>query len=165
MQSQSLVLYDFATEENASYWRIVDDVVMGGRSNGQFSINENGKGLFYGTVSLENNGGFSSVRYRCDSVDVSDFKFCVIRVKGDGKKYQVRVKEDKYDRHSYIKYIQTTGAWETIKIPLKEMYPTFRGRRLNMTNFPGTQIEEFAILISNKREESFKLEMDWIRFE
>lgn len=37
---------------------------MGGKSSGDFYINESGNGVFEGFVSLANNGGFSSVRYR-----------------------------------------------------------------------------------------------------
>lgn len=53
----------FNTFSNTNHWVIVDDVVMGGKSSGHFKIDE-GKGMFYGEISLENNGGFSSVRYR-----------------------------------------------------------------------------------------------------
>ncbi|WP_286938426.1 MULTISPECIES: hypothetical protein [unclassified Algoriphagus] len=39
----------------------------------------------------------------------------------------------------------------------------FRGRDLNMENFPGDQVEEIAFLIGNKKAESFKLEIDYIK--
>mgnify|MGYP001794145454 CR=1 FL=1 len=59
-------LFDFKKDSSLAGWSIVDDVVMGGRSAGHFKINREGHGEFYGTVSLENNGGFSSVRYAFD---------------------------------------------------------------------------------------------------
>ena len=40
------------------YWQVIDDGVMGGRSKGNFAINEEGNAVFEGTVSLDNNGGF-----------------------------------------------------------------------------------------------------------
>ena len=43
-------------------WRITDDRVMGGRSQGKFEITKQDTMRFSGNLSLENNGGFSSVR-------------------------------------------------------------------------------------------------------
>ena len=66
-----IVLFDFTTSSDISKWRITDDVVMGGRSDGKFQLSANGNGLFSGKVSLENNGGFSSVRYYLDQKEMS----------------------------------------------------------------------------------------------
>lgn len=158
-------LFDFEQNGDLSNWRVVDDVVMGGRSDGNLMINEEGNGVFYGKVSLENYGGFSSVRYRFEQIEVSKYKTCKIRLRGDSKKYQFRAKTNVYDRHSYIHYFQTSGEWEIIKIPLKEMYPTFRGMELNMPNYPTEQMAEIAFLIGNKKAEEFRLEVDWIGLE
>lgn len=165
MEEQVITIFDFSKDSNLTNWLIVDDVVMGGRSDGGFEINENGNGVFFGDVSLENNGGFSSVRYRCERMPIESFTHCLIRVKGDGKKYQFRMKQDLSYRHSYIHHFETSGEWETIKIPLQDMYPAFRGRQLNMPNFPGQFLEELAFLISNKKAESFQLEIDWIQLK
>jgi hypothetical protein len=165
MGNEPMQLFEFNKNDNLSAWAVVDDVVMGGRSDGRFEINEQGHAVFSGDVSLENNGGFSSVRYRFQSKDIRGFKYCKIRLKGDGKRYQFRVKKDRTDSQSYIHYFDTSGEWETINIPLAEMYPTFRGRRLDMPNYPVEQLEEIAFLIANKRNESFHLELDWIVLE
>ena len=37
--------------------------------------------------------------------------------------------------YSYVYYFSTTGEWEEVEIPLKEMYPTFRGKKLEKSNF------------------------------
>ena len=158
-------IFDFSNDCDLSNWYIVDDGVMGGRSAGNLQINGEGHGVFYGDVSLENNGGFSSIRYRFIQSDISNFNFCKITLKGDGKKYQFRAKSDKYDRYSYIFHFETSGEWETIKIPLSEMYPAFRGRKLNMPNYPSDMIEELSLMISNKKAESFKLQIDKIILE
>lgn len=158
-------LFDFTKNSDLSNWMVVDDVVMGGRSDGNFEINEAGHGLYHGAVSLENNGGFSSVRYTVDAVDVKGKTHCKIRLKGDGKRYQFRVKTNQNDRHSYIHYFKTTGEWETISIPLSDMYPTFRGRQLDMPNYPIERLEEVAFLIANSKAEAFQLELDCIELE
>lgn len=160
-----MTLFDFNHDSDLSVWSVVDDVVMGGRSDGNFSINGGGNAVFEGIVSLENNGGFSSVRYRFDQKMVSDFSHATIRLKGDGKRYQFRVKSDKYDRHSYIYYFQTSKQWETVVIPLADMTPSFRGITLNMPNYPVKVLEEITFLIANKNQENFRLEIDKITLQ
>ncbi len=157
-----MILFDSKEKSNLNNWSIVDDVVMGGRSDGHFEINEKGIGVFHGVVSLENNGGFSSVRYRCNQKNLTTFKTVEIRLKGDGKRYQFRVKSEIYDRHSYIYHFETGTEWETIEIPLADMTPAFRGRRLDMPNYPREELAELAFLIANKKAESFQLEISSI---
>ena len=97
-----MILFNFNTKSNITNWNVISDVVMGGRSNGSFNINKKGFGVFEGYVSLENNGGFSMIQYKFDNKKVNSFnKFC-IRLKGDGKNYQFRVKTNNGDQHSYV---------------------------------------------------------------
>ncbi len=161
----SQIIFDFHKASNQANWTVVDDVVMGGISSGNFYINENGHGVFHGNVSLENNGGFSSVRYRFKKISTTSYTNILLRIKGDGKTYQFRVKTKSTDYYSYISHFQTSGDWETIEIPLHDMYPAFRGRKLDSPNYAAGGIEEIAFLIGNKRAESFKLELDTISLE
>lgn len=162
---QSMTLFQFSTDSNSNNWRILDDVVMGGQSDGHFKVNADGYGEYSGHVSLENNGGFSSLRYDFETVNASDYTSFKIRIKGDGKTYQFRVKDSRYNRYSYIFKFETTGDWQTIDIPFAAMYASFRGYRLDMPNFKGDQMEEIAFLIGNKKKESFKLLIDSITLE
>jgi len=161
-QKESMKIFDFEKSANISDWRIMDDVVMGGRSSGNFEINEEGHGHFYGDVSLENNGGFSSVRYNFDQKNIEGFTKCKLRLKGDGKVYQFRMKNDYRQQESYVLNFQTSGEWEEIEINLSDLAPTFRGRQLRMPNFKADLLEQVAILIANKKNESFELEIDTI---
>ena len=158
-------LFDFNFESNIRNWKIVDDVVMGGRSNGNFKINDTGYGEFSGDVSLKNNGGFSSVRYNFNTLSSSNFKSFQLRIKGDGNPFQFRVKSSNRQRFSYIYTFNTSGDWETISIPFNKMEPAFRGYKLDQPNFDGLQMEEIAFLIGNKKEQSFKLFIDSIILE
>ncbi len=159
------IVFDFKTSTNPDSWQIVDDVVMGGRSNGNFEINNAGHGVFSGSVSLENNGGFSSVRHSTHISEISPDYKVVIKLKGDGKKYQFRVKHDTRAYYSYIYTFETSGEWEEIEIPLKEMYPSFRGRKLNSPNFSHDTIREVTFLIGNKKPQDFKLVIDKIEIK
>ncbi len=157
-----MTIFDSNKNSNNSNWRIVDDVVMGGQSNGTFYITDAGKGIFSGNISLENNGGFSMVQYAFETKNISSFSKVSIYLKGDGKTYQFRVKSSIDDSYSYVISFETSGAWETIEIPFNTMYPSFRGRKLDKANYPGQQLEMVAFLIGNKKEERFKLEIDSI---
>lgn len=153
----SQTLFEPKTNPNPKNWYIVDDVVMGGRSSGQFKITEEGYAQFSGTVSLENNGGFSSVRYGIQKVDVHPRHTIKIRLKGDGNRYQFRVKNKRNQRYSYGAHFETSGDWQTVSFILHDLYPSFRGRRLDLPNFDHTSLEEIAFLIGNKVPQSFEL--------
>jgi len=157
-----MIIFDFSENTDLSQWEIVNDVVMGGQSKSALTIDVDGNGLFSGTVSLENNGGFCSVRCSLDTINVEEFEKIAFRVKGDGKRYQVRVKARSSDFYSYIAYFNTTGEWQTVEVALNEMYPSVRGRRLNGPNFKKESIEEMSFLIGNSRNESFQLLIDKI---
>ncbi len=156
------LLIDFNLNSNNNDWKIVNDVVMGGRSKSDFFIDSNGNGTFKGTVSLDNNGGFCSIQHYFQPISLNKYNLFSIRLKGDGKKYQFRVKADRNDYFSYIYEFQTSNDWETIEIPIEKMYASFRGRMLDMPNYNGSQIEEVAFLIGNKKVESFELLIDKI---
>jgi len=150
-------IVNFTEDTDSTAWHIVDDVVMGGRSSGSFQIEHNNHAKFSGKVSLENNGGFSAVKHDLEITSVTS-KSCIrICLKGDGKAYQFRVKSIKNQRHSYITTIQTTGDWQEVVIPLKDLYPTFRGNKLDLPNFNHNSIAEIWFLIGNKKAETFQL--------
>lgn len=158
----TILIYDFSKNSKVSDWIIVDDVVMGGRSNGRFSLDEDGNGVFSGTVSTENYGGFSSVRYQFDKINtVSDSKIS-IRLKGDGKEYQIRIKDKISKYYSYINTFKTNGNWQEISINMKDLYPSFRGQNLDLPNYNSNSFEELVFLIGNKKNESFQLVIDKI---
>ncbi len=157
-----LILIDFGNLSNPYSWRVVDDGVMGGLSQGNFSLTEKETAVFFGSVRLENNGGFSSLRHRFQERVAVNGEYVKLYLKGDGKKYQFRIKRSSYDYHSYIFEFQTSGEWEEVLVPLKEMYPAFRGRKLRMEDYPADVIEEITFLIGNKKKESFRLELSKI---
>lgn len=161
----AITIFDFNTDSDMSAWRVVDDIVMGGRSDGSLTLNDQGHAVFKGHVSLENNGGFSSIRYPFQMIKTEEFSRVILRVKGDGKRYQFRVKDRQNTYYSYIHYFETSGEWEEISIPLKDMYPSFRGRKLGIPNFDKTTIEEIGILIANYKEQDFELWIDKISLQ
>ena len=53
-----MMIFDFDKNSKTRDWQIVDDVVMGGVSKSNITINKGGNGVFSGHVSLDNNGDF-----------------------------------------------------------------------------------------------------------
>ena len=158
----SFIIFDFDKNSSISNWVVVDDVVMGGRSTGNFKLNKDGNGVFYGNVSLDNNGGFSSLRHGFNKLNIEKFKTLVLKIKGDGKNYQFRIKHKSSDYASYITSFSSSGEWQEIEIPINSMYPSFRGRKLDEPNFSHESVEEITFLIANKKNEDFMLIIDKI---
>src|SRR5690606_13933798 len=115
-----MILFNSKNLTNLSHWQVVNDVVMGGCSQAKFLINNAGYGEFSGQVSLENNGGFSSVKYSFNQIDMDAFTKVRIKIKGDTHRYQLRLKSNITDRHSYVTYFETTGNWQEVELDLRE---------------------------------------------
>jgi hypothetical protein len=158
-------IYRFTTQTKVSEWRIVNDGVMGGISKSSLLLSDSGHGQFSGQVSLANNGGFASIQLNKTIKLMDENKFIVLRLKGDAKAYEFRLKGRISQSESYVHQFNTTGEWENIKLPLSDFYPQYFGRKLNRPNFNFKSIEQLSFLIANKQEEDFKLLIDWIALE
>jgi len=150
------------TQVKIKPWRVVNDGVMGGISTSTITKNELGFGKFSGNISLENNGGFASIQLDTLIKLDENQKIIVLRLKGDGKRYELRLKGKISQSESYVHQFETSGDWETIYLEINKFYPQFRGRKLNIPNFEFQQIEQIGFLIANKRKEKFELLIDWI---
>jgi hypothetical protein len=153
------VLFDFTVPAAMRGWQIEDDGVMGGVSKGTFTRDPEGHAVFSGKVSLENDGGFSSVQCYFDPIDVSSYRTAIIWVRGDGKNYRFIVESEMDARHHYVANFETTGEWQEIRIPLRQMYPVRRGDRLDLPDYPGKTMAQVRFMIANGRAESFELEI------
>jgi hypothetical protein len=158
-------IYNFSKATDIKEWRIVNDDVMGGTSKSSLSLTNAGQGKFSGFVSLANNGGFASIQLNTSVQLSKELKFIVLRVKGDGKTFEFRLKSKLSQAESYVKPFKTSGDWEIIRLKISEFYPQYRGRKLNIANFNFDSIEQLSFLISNKKEENFDLLIDSIGLE
>ncbi len=164
--SGETILFDFGAKENMNDWLLVNDGVMGGLSQSSFVLTQNNSALFSGNVTLENNGGFASVRTRPMQFDLDGLQGIQIRVKGDGKKYQFRVQtNNRFDGVSYqYKFETQQDQWQTITIPFEECVPVFRGRQLrNVDPISPNDIQQVGFLISDGQTGAFELEVQWMK--
>jgi monofunctional biosynthetic peptidoglycan transglycosylase len=141
---------------------------MGGVSRGGAKIIE-GSLHFRGVLSLENNGGFSSIRSGGPTRDLSAAKVIVLRVKGDGRTYRLQLATNAEFRRSRISYQAEfptkAGAWTEVAVPLASLVPQFRGQKLSGPPLNRSRIEEIGLSLSDGNPGPFALEVDWIRAE
>jgi hypothetical protein len=160
------ILFDFTTTTNSPAWQIVNDDVMGGVSTSRFQMLTNGGAAFSGVVSLENNGGFASVRSSPIRQNLTGCECFVVRVRGDGRRYKFTVRtETGFDTPIYqCSFTAKRDEWEEHRLPFKEFVPTFRGRVL--TDVPPlnpAKVSSLGFLISDKQDGAFTLELAWIK--
>lgn len=156
----------FEDSETEPEWRSVNDGVMGGLSQGAAEMKD-GVMVFSGTLSLENNGGFSSVRTKSGLYDFTGAEGIALRVKGDGRTYQLRLSTDARHRGSLVSYQRKfetkAGEWIEVRVPFEEMKPGWRGQMLSGHVLDFSQVSQLGILIGDKKEGDFQIELDWMR--
>jgi monofunctional biosynthetic peptidoglycan transglycosylase len=160
------VIFDFAKPDDLNKWRPINDTVMGGISDSSLQRTEGGKALFTGYVSLENNGGFASVQSQPSFYNLEGFDGIAIRVKGDGKRYKISLKNSVYmaSPRYQAPFNTEKEAWTTINLPFHTLVPTMHGNVLeNEPPINVSKIISFVLLISDKQEGPFSLEIDWIK--
>ncbi len=166
METAERLLIDFKNAGARENWQIINDDVMGGVSQSEIIFNDAGTATFQGRISLENNGGFASTRSKPHSYRLDGFIGLHVRIRGDGKEYQLRVRTDsRSDGISYrYRFATQPETWLNIRVPFSEFVPTFRGRILsNVSPISPDQIQQVGFLISDKQAGSFRLEIDWIK--
>jgi monofunctional biosynthetic peptidoglycan transglycosylase len=159
------VLFDFAAPDPdpAAAWRSVNDVVMGGVSEGSFEPAEAGA-AFTGTVSLERGGGFASVRAPEASYDLSGADGLRLRLRGDGKRYWCTLYTTAGRSVSYRAPIAPPEDWTTLAVPFGDLVPYRRGtKRPDAPPFDPAQVRTLGFLIADEQAGPFRLEVARIR--
>ncbi len=159
-------LFDFAGPEAAQQWQVVNDGVMGGVSDGRFRITPEDTLEFFGTLSLENNGGFASVRTKPADLDINAGDDLVIRVKGDGREYVLNLyTKSRRMAFSYRAPLPTVmNEWTEVAVPLEDFIPTSFGNRVQgMGPVEPNEITNIGFMLSDKKAGPFKMEVAWVK--
>ena len=100
------------------------------------------------------------------SFDLSDSEGLALRVKGDGRKYQVRLGTEARYRSwdvSFSAGFQTKkDTWVNVRIPFSDFKAGFRGRSLDQVSFDPSKIRRLGILLGDKKPGRFEVEIDSI---
>jgi hypothetical protein len=162
---ETRTLLDFSESDEVE-WIVVNDGVMGGRSRSAIRRSDGGTGVFAGELSLENSGGFASARALIGPTDLSAWDGLEIRVKGDGRTYQLRLRTDgRFDGVAYRASFATRDReWLTVAIRFADFEPTFRGRTLlDVPSLDPARVQQVGFLLADKRPGPFTLEIDFVR--
>lgn len=151
---------DFSNPNEVNHWQSTNDGVMGGLSEGNISY-KNNSCTFTGNISLENNGGFSSV-YKKIKLLAKDLNTIDIDTYGDGSTYQLRavVYVDGY-RLAYKHNFKTTAdKRDRVTLSLDNFQASFRGRIIeNAPRLISQDIQEIGFLLSKKSAGNFSLKL------
>ena len=154
------VLFDFADPNVTNAWQAIDDRVMGGISKSRLRYDPAGHAVFERNVSLERNGGFASVRSAPAEHGKAGAQFCVVEVRGEAKRFNLNLlTADAFDGLNYqAAFTPDPDRWQTLRIPLAEFRPSFRGREV-----PGTppldpaRIRQVGLMIAERQAGPFAL--------
>ncbi|MAB59301.1 MAG: CIA30 family protein [Verrucomicrobiales bacterium] len=159
----SVILFSAKNKGAGLNWRIVNDTVMGGRSSSKWKFTSKKNAQFEGYLSLENNGGFASVRAEVNGLNFKNTNGISLRVKGDGRKYQFRIQSNnpRARRANYTCEFQTKkNIVQNFYLPYEEFYPTWRGRKLNdMPKLKEVDIYGVGFFLGDKVQGDFRLEV------
>ena len=153
-------LFDFTDPSAASAWHAIDDRVMGGISRSTLRHDPAGHAVFEGTVSLERNGGFASVRSSPDQRGLPGAEACLIELRGDNKQFKLSLlTDDGFDSLNYQASFAPKGTdWQTLHLPLAAFRASFRGREV--TDAPPlapARIRQVGLMIAARQAGAFEL--------
>lgn len=160
-------LTDFSETAVTLIWVSVNDSVMGGVSDGRASATSDNTLKFSGTLSLENNGGFASIRTRAMDLDIQDDDTLVVRFKGDGRTYYMDLRTaERRMASNYRTPIQTeAGKWKEVRVELSDFYFTSFGRKIDRAPIKGSAVNSFGFTLADKKAGPFELEIAWVKAE
>lgn len=155
------VLVDYMSDQPRPDWYVVNDNVMGGRSEGDFRIEQSG--LHFAGRTNTDGGGFSSIRTRPLQLDLSEYTGIRLKAKGDGRRYTWRLTTEARWRGREVSYWADfdtqEDAWSTVDIPFSSFVPQYRGTRLDGPELDAGQITGMGLMIYDKLDGPFELRL------
>jgi len=161
--------YNFGRDRlNVSDWKVVVDAVMGGKSQA-IIVHTDSSIILEGTVSLENNGGFASMRTKEFNFDISKYSNVTITYRSTGQSFSFYI--NRYRKHYEPKFRTdipiTHGEWSTIKVDLSAFKIIQLGKEIDgeITKQDLSKIIKLGFISNTKAATHFMLEVDTIIFE
>ncbi len=162
------VLIDFSDAAADKQWLSVNDNVMGGVSKGRFRVTENKTLEFSGEISLQNNGGFASIRTRPAKLDLAGYDTIALRVKGDGRSYYFDLRTPSgISAGSYRAPVKTIkDTWQEVRIPLNGFQYAAFGKLIPFAGpLVAANVQSVGFTLADKQAGKFRLEVQWIKAE
>ncbi len=158
----TLLLFDFSDPAAAQGWVAIDDRVMGGLSRSSLQPHPAGHAVFAGMVSLDQNGGFASVRSSPGARGKPGATACLIELRGQGKQFKLSLlTDDGVDSHQYqASFMPDTPAWQTLRLPLAAFRASVRGRDVpGAAALDPARIRQVGLVIAARQAGPFALDI------
>ena len=158
-ENESRVMFDFSDLNDSSSWFLLLDGVMGGKSTGNLAKNEHTI-TFTGDISLQNNGGFSSMQSGIHPFAMNGMNAIKVKIKGDGREWILAGRKfmtptaDDY----WFKF-KTTGDWQEVQVPINKMKRRVYGFPMIGSITPD-QLKGLSFYIYDKNAGPFSLEVE-----
>lgn len=157
----SMTLFDFNVSDETS-WQVVNDGVMGGRSQGYVEI-KNGVLQFTG-ILVTQGGGFTSIRAD-KSVDLTGYEGLALRVRGGGRTFEVEVDDGTrrgWRSVSRRASFETEAEWTEVRIPFSALRTTVFGQAVSAPGIDLAKVRRMGLYIADGKDGPFRLEVDTI---
>jgi NADH dehydrogenase [ubiquinone] 1 alpha subcomplex assembly factor 1 len=149
-------------------WVVVNDGVMGGRSNGAIEFTDSAM-QFTGNV-VTAGGGFTSVRLQLTGDELTDSGYLALRLRSDERTYGLTLEDSAQTGRRPIAHganLTIDGpadvdGWRTVELAYDELRPSIFGQPLDAPPFNPDEAVELGIIIADGIDGRFKLEVDWI---
>ena len=161
-QERCAMQIDFSDPDAVTPWRIVNDGVMGGKSQGT-RFAEDGNMVFRGVINT-NGGGFSSLRRDMEPGDLSGAGAIRLRVRADGRDYKMTFRTSERWRGRSVSYqvaipSSPDGDWSEVTVPLADMNTSVFGRDVRAAPFDPSDVREMGIIIADGVDGPFRFEV------
>ncbi|MGI5818707.1 MAG: CIA30 family protein [Armatimonadota bacterium] len=163
-EAASTMIFDFNDPDSDGNWRVINDTVMGGRSTSTVE-RADAVLVFEGRLSLENEGGFCSVRSNTQGWDLSEFEGLAVSIRTGDRSFVLTARDEPgSDTVGYQHPLPVTGdQWQTVHALFADFEATYHGRVLE--DDPGldiARVRSIGFIIADDREGPFRLEVAWI---
>jgi hypothetical protein len=159
---ETRTVFNFADPDEVKGWQAIDDRIMGGCSLSRAEFVSGGGLRFRGVVSFDNGGGFASIRSPEADYDLGGFTGLRLRLRGDGKRYKLGLRTDRYfDGVSYQAGLFTENdEWLDVDLLFGDFHATHHGRRLtSAAALDPARIQSFGLFIAERQDGPFRLEV------
>ena len=141
-------------------WGIVNDGVMGGRSDARGGIGD-GALAWTGTIVTQG-GGFSSIRGAVDG-ELAGAAELTMRIRTDGRAYELLADDAASNRVTHYNPIDATGGeWEIVTVSLTGMEPRVFGNLVTAEPFDPDRATQIGVILADGIDGDFSFEIDWI---
>jgi NADH dehydrogenase [ubiquinone] 1 alpha subcomplex assembly factor 1 len=157
-----------STSKQTKDWVLLSDNVMGGVTTSKLAYTENTL-VLTGSISLENYGGFSSVKSKFGRFNLSDYTGVKIRYKASNQKFAFTLEDSQNWTQPNYKGDFSDGeanSWVETTIFFNDFKQFQIGRPTGDMLLPSTleRIVRLGIITTEKKEGPFSIEIDYIEF-